>query len=148
MSKTLNRIGENGNTEAVNRMAKEQGYVYVFSLGLQDLYKIGYASDWKRRLGELEAGNPMMTCIMAFPFHNPHKVEKHLHSRYREEWMGREIFLLEMEDLQEICDNLYDASICGGIISKDLEGEGRRWEWKNSDNFENVFPQLRFKLFE
>ena len=40
--------------------APKSGYVYVFSLGFGNLYKVGMTTDVQRRLKDLQASNPQL----------------------------------------------------------------------------------------
>jgi hypothetical protein len=77
-------------------------YVYIFDLGYEQNYKIGRSRDWRKRLKALQAGNPRIKCVMAYPVKSSWTIERDLHRMYSMQNIDREIFILTKEHLQKI----------------------------------------------
>lgn len=78
------------------------GFVYVFSLGYDNLYKIGQARNWKERLHSLQAGNPRIDKMYAYQVRAAKTVERECHMMMREHHVGREVFRLDDIDLHKL----------------------------------------------
>jgi hypothetical protein len=83
------------------------GWVYVFDTGHNDgerrIVKIGRSADYRVRIRELCAGNPMGRLLFAgYVSGQARKVEAALHQRYLAHWVERELFRLSARDMVDI----------------------------------------------
>jgi hypothetical protein len=78
------------------------GYVYVFHLGMDNIYKIGHSGNVPSRLKSLAASNPKITARIASRVDNMFKREYFLHKKYKKQRVERECFRLERSDLSFI----------------------------------------------
>lgn len=78
-------------------------FVYIFSLGFDDLYKIGKSRDWSQRLNSLKSSNPYLKPVAVVgTLIDYNTVEKTMHQRFREYKLQREIFKLDDELLDVV----------------------------------------------
>ena len=68
------------------------GHVYVFSLGFDDLYKIGKTTNLKYRQKSLQASNPKLRFVWSSYTKNCSELERILHKKMEDYWVDREIF--------------------------------------------------------
>lgn len=68
------------------------GYVYIISLGSDNLYKIGQTTDIMRRMKELSAANNSLKCVYSAMVRDRFIVESELHKRYKKFKVEREIY--------------------------------------------------------
>lgn len=68
------------------------GHVYVFSLGFDDLYKIGKTTNLKSRQKSLQASNPKLRFVWSSYTRNCSELERILHKKMEDYWVDREIF--------------------------------------------------------
>jgi predicted GIY-YIG superfamily endonuclease len=78
------------------------GHVYIFSLGHDNLYKIGCTTNIQQRLKALQASNPNMKCVWSAWVKDMKKVEKQLHNDHKTCRLDREIFTLSHEQITRI----------------------------------------------
>lgn len=78
------------------------GYIYVFSIGHDDLYKVGKSVDWRRRLKALKAANPRLDVVLNVQVKNRHTAEIAVHNAIRLHRVEREIFRLSAGDIDKI----------------------------------------------
>lgn len=83
------------------------GYVYIFEIGYDNLYKIGWAKDYTKRLQELQAGNPRLKCVCAVRAGHAKREEWYLHWNYWDKHVQRELFRLTEKDLVDIFELLW-----------------------------------------
>lgn len=82
------------------------GYIYVFSIGHDNLYKVGKSVDWRRRLKALRAANPQLKAVLDVRVKDRHAAEKAVHSAIALHRIEREIFRLQERDIDNIRDVL------------------------------------------
>ncbi len=86
------------------------GYVYIFSLGFNNLYKIGRSKNWQRRLREYKTGNPQMKSVCVCEFPDANRIEwymRFINSRYRyKRHEVNEIFKFSQAKLTEAINHL------------------------------------------
>jgi hypothetical protein len=82
------------------------GYIYVFSIGHDNLYKVGKSVDWRRRLKALRAANPQLKAILDVRVKDRHAAESAVHNAIRLHRVEREIFKLDDSDIERIRDVL------------------------------------------
>jgi len=70
----------------------KSGHVYVFSLGYDDLYKIGKTTNLKSRQASLKASNPRLRYVWSAYSKNHNALEKLIHIKMDNYWVEREIF--------------------------------------------------------
>lgn len=75
------------------------GYVYVFNIHYNSLYKVGMAGNWQTRLRDLKASNPNVEMVLAIRVGNARDCEKHLHHHFRKVHVERELFRLTKEHI-------------------------------------------------
>lgn len=92
------KIKSSNHWKGVDRQAHTEkrigtsGHVYVFSLGFDNLYKIGKTTNLKSRQKELQAGNPKLRYVWSSYTRNCKELESILHKRMEDYWVEREIF--------------------------------------------------------
>lgn len=70
--------------DAINRLSKEVGYVYIFYYPKEGTRKIGVSNHPKRRFGQVQRGLPHKLYKEAvFPVFGPTKIESALHRKYK-----------------------------------------------------------------
>src|SRR5688572_14610097 len=74
----------------VEKKIGDAGHVYVFSLGYDNLYKIGCTTHIERRLKALKASNPNMKCVWSAWVRDMKDVEKKIHKIYASYRLDRE----------------------------------------------------------
>jgi hypothetical protein len=82
------------------------GYIYVFSIGHDNLYKVGKSVDWRRRLKALRAASPQLKAVLDVRVKDRHKAETAVHSAIALHKVEREIFRLQETDIEKIRDIL------------------------------------------
>jgi len=82
------------------------GYIYVFSLGRDNLYKVGKSVNWKNRLKMLQASNPKLECVLNVYVKDRHAAEVSVHQALGLHRVQREIFKLGDEYIDKIRDIL------------------------------------------
>jgi predicted GIY-YIG superfamily endonuclease len=101
-------------------------YIYLIENEISDskVYKIGYTNNLKKRLTELNTGNPgKLSLLKYFETKIPTKLEKVLHNRYKSKKIKGEWFELDDTDISsfnEICrkyeNNLTDLIEMGNLF--------------------------------
>ena len=81
---------------------KQEGFVYVLSLGYDNLYKIGKTIDSHRRLKDFQASNPKAKYCLCKWVHNRSKVEYDLHYIYKYQKKDRELYGLDQQAITDI----------------------------------------------
>jgi len=82
------------------------GYIYVFSIGHDNLYKVGKSVDWRRRLKALRAANPLLQVVLNVQVKDRNAAELAAHNVIRLHRVEREIFRLDESDIERIRDVL------------------------------------------
>ena len=91
----------------VSRDPKDlSGYIYVFSIGHDNLYKVGKSVNWQRRLKALRAANPQLKAVLDVRVKDRHAAEKEVHNAIALHKIEREIFRLQESDIETIRDIL------------------------------------------
>lgn len=93
------------NANVLGRKPREHGetaYVYVFSLGIENLYKIGFSRNCVQRLNSLRASNPNITEIIVCRVSEAWEHEQKLHQHFIKKKMEREIYRLSAADVEYI----------------------------------------------
>lgn len=80
----------------------KQGHVYIFSIGHDNLYKIGCTENVENRLKHLRAGNPFLRCVWSAWTKDKNALESEIHYKMRKFHVDREIFKLEQRQISEI----------------------------------------------
>lgn len=90
----------------------KSGHVYVFSLGFDDLYKIGKTTNLQNRQKSLQAGNPKLRFVWSSYTKDCSELEKILHKKMKDFWIERELFkftsysiILEINKITENYNN-------------------------------------------
>lgn len=78
------------------------GYIYVFSIGHDNLYKVGKSVNWERRLKSLKAANPQLKSVLNVRVKNRHDAESMVHKAIELHKVEREIFRLQERDIETI----------------------------------------------
>lgn len=110
-----NRLGgRNGKVENKQRWARRsrknyripkeskngtRGYVYIFNIHYNGLYKVGWAGNWQSRLKELQASNPKVEMVLAVRVGDARNCESYLHHHFRKVHAERELFRLTKEQI-------------------------------------------------
>ena len=76
----------------IEKKVGRAGHVYVFSLGFDNLYKIGKTTNLKSRQKDLQTGNPKLHFVWSSYTRNCVELEKILHKQMDEFWVDRELF--------------------------------------------------------
>ena len=84
-----------------------QGHVYIFSLGYDNLYKIGMTKDMVKRMATLRAANPYLKTTWSAMVRNAADAEKALHGLFKKHLVEREIFRIVNLDILNI-DRMID----------------------------------------
>jgi hypothetical protein len=87
------------------------GYVYVFDIGFDDLYKIGWAKDYRKRLTLLSAANPRLECVCAVKVGHGRREEWNLHWDWWHKHVERELFRLTVYDVEAIFNQLWERRL-------------------------------------
>lgn len=103
------------------------GFVYIFDLGFDNLYKIGRSRNWVERLRDLQAANPKLRKVLAVHVKNMKWVENECHAMFKENHERGEIFKLSQEDISNLTDFLRKEYI-GRKLSTDISPEEKRQE--------------------
>ena len=81
----------------------EKAVVYIFKCG--EFYKIGWATDYKRRCKELQVGNPFEIERYAYkPFDSKRKAQKwegKLHRQHKDKHFRGEWYRFSKEEIEE-----------------------------------------------
>lgn len=88
----------------VEKKIGNAGHVYIFSLGRDNLYKIGCTTQILRRFKSLKASNPYMKLVWSAWVKDMKAVEKQIHEIYKNYRLDREIFTLSLEQIVNIND--------------------------------------------
>lgn len=86
----------------VEKNKGKEGHVYVFSLGYDDLYKIGKTKNVQKRLIALQAGNPGMRLVISAWVKDSFNIESQLHKMHEKRKVEREVYRLNREYLDGI----------------------------------------------
>jgi hypothetical protein len=86
----------------VEKNTNGEGHVYIFSLGRDNLYKIGCTKNVQQRLKALQASNPVMRCVWSAWVKDMHRIEKTIHENYKKCCLDREIFSLTRDQIFSI----------------------------------------------
>lgn len=78
----------------------KDGYVYIFSLGHDQMYKIGHTKNILNRLKLLQASNPKLKCVWSAMVNDRYALEAKLHKIFHNKRVEREIFILDTEDMK------------------------------------------------
>jgi hypothetical protein len=78
------------------------GCIYVYGIGMENLYKIGMTTDPMGRLYALQAGNPMLFVLVEYWVDDPATVEENLHQMFEEQLYNREVFRLSDDNIKTI----------------------------------------------
>ena len=70
------------------------GWIYIGKLGMDNLYKIGYAVDCKQRERDLQASNPHYRNVYVVQVNDRRKAERIIHLALRKQLDQRELFRL------------------------------------------------------
>lgn len=106
-AKYYNRNKERQKKEIKDGKDGRCGYVYIFKLGFDNLYKIGMTTDILERLKLLKAANPVLLCVWSARVRDMHFVEQELHKKFRTFKVEREIFRIEKLDIL-VADRIAD----------------------------------------
>jgi hypothetical protein len=90
---------------------KRPGFVYVFALGFDGLYKVGCAKNWQRRLHNLRASNPMLRHVAHFRVGHMKRDEDAAHIFLVKYWVERELFRLDTIAIDKLVEYMKDRSI-------------------------------------
>lgn len=91
----------------------EKKSVYVMTCG--EMCKIGVSKNPKRRLKEIQIGNPNAEIIYkSTPVFNAYEIECSLHKMYKENCIGREWFLIK--NIQNVIDLIKEKIKVDGIF--------------------------------
>ena len=82
------------------------GYIYIFSIGHDSLYKVGKSVNWRRRLKALRAANPNLKAVLDILVRDRHAAELAVHEAIKYSRVEREIFRLSESDIDKIRDIL------------------------------------------
>jgi len=93
------KFGEGYYKGVWSRRNKDYGFVYVFDLGFDTLYKIGCSKSWEKRLRHLRAGNPNMGLVALWRVGHMKRDEEKIHLVMSHRWVEREIFRLRGDDI-------------------------------------------------
>lgn len=110
------------NKERANGKA---GYVYVMRSG--DLYKIGLAGNWEKRLKSLKTGNPNIEKVIAKRVENCLEAETELHQKYKSKREAGEWFRLTQDDIPDI-DKFLDTKQPKGYAPHEMPDPGLKFE--------------------
>jgi len=118
----------------------QDGFIYVISLGFDDLYKIGCTHNLKQRMKALSPANPNLRLVMSYKVLWMKRVEKKLHGMLRAFHHSRELFRLNQESLvlaREflIQENSKLSQIINGRCPKCGNGMVLRKNKKNGNKF-------------
>ena len=97
------------------------GFIYVFSLGIEDLYKIGCTDDWQKRLYTLRSGNPKIKPLIVIFVDRMHFFESFTHQLLEHHWIEREIYEInpaDLLDLQGYLSMVYQAFVSSINLDK------------------------------
>lgn len=78
------------------------GYIYVVHLGIENIYKIGRATDFNKRFLALRSANPYAVGTIVQRVANMYRCEAVLHRRFKKQRMERECYRFEPGDLDRI----------------------------------------------
>ena len=106
IARLQNQDGQNGNA----------GWVYIFSAGRDDLYKIGKAGNWENRLADLRVGNPFIKYVDAARVNNMTGVEKKAHKKFKDQRESGEFF--EFDNDQLVTAKRFIHSFEGKIVAE------------------------------
>jgi len=106
-ARDYNRNKERQKKEIMDGKDGRCGYVYIFKLGYDDLYKIGLTTDILQRLKSLKAANPKLKCVWSARVRDIHFVEQELHKAFHRMKVEREIFKIEDLDIL-VADKIAD----------------------------------------
>lgn len=90
--KTSSHWKGNNRRPYIEKKIGKAGHVYVFSLGFDNLYKIGKTTNLQSRQKELQASNPKLRFVWSSYTKNCTELEKILHKRMEQYWINRELF--------------------------------------------------------
>jgi len=77
-------------------------YLYIIHAS-DNIYKIGITTDVRRRLAELQTGNPyQLTVYLGYEFSNAAHIEKVLHDKLGDRRMSGEWFKMSAHELEEV----------------------------------------------
>lgn len=88
----------------------DTGFVYIISLGFDNLYKIGKTKNVERRLKELSAANPLLKLITSAQFSDCGHVENNYHKMYESYHVERELFRFSQKTVNEIITKLHNLT--------------------------------------
>ena len=89
---------------------RDKSYVYLLKVSSDGIYKIGVSKDVKKRVKQLQTGNPEpIEIVKTFLSQYPFKIESVLHRRYRLNHVYGECYYLDKKDIDNFEEN---CSIC------------------------------------
>jgi T5orf172 domain len=86
----------------VEKKIGKAGHVYILSLGLDNLYKVGCTCHIGRRVKELGASNPRVKCIWSAWVKDMKDTESKIHKLLKESQIDREIFELSEKQILHV----------------------------------------------
>jgi hypothetical protein len=78
---------------------EKSGHVYIISLGMNGLYKIGHTYNIEKRMKDLSASNPFLKCVWSAWCTDARELERIIHERLGKHHIEREIFKLRQEHI-------------------------------------------------
>ena len=102
------------------------GHVYLFSLGYDNLYKIGCTYNIQQRLNALKASNPRVKCIWSAYVNDMKSAEAKIHKHLKDMRVEREIYKLEQKHVLHVntfVNNLRESREATTILGSETDQE-------------------------
>jgi hypothetical protein len=113
-------------TKAGRKPGDELGRIYFLWVPEQSAIKIGFTTDFDKRLSRLQTGNPNTLEVLEV-FRGTRGLEQRLHQKFnpyrlaREWFQDAEALFLFLEELEDLRREFYVAALQAGEVEPDLD---------------------------
>ena len=96
-----------------------QAYVYIIKVSSEGIYKVGVSKNVKRRVKQLQTGNPEpIEIVKTFLSNYPYKIESVLHRRFKINHVHGECYYLSKQDIENFEENCALSERNFGILEE------------------------------